>query len=87
MAGQWKAQALEREAEQALTELAAYDPRGRVKLYCGRCGQPALSEATPTILEHYTEAHETAPQAWLVGGFEWMHSVGYGPLDDDEVAR
>ena len=87
MTALWKRRAQRAEEQEALAELAAYDPRGRVKLYCGRCGQPALSEATPTILEHYTEAHETAPQAWLVGGFEWMHSVGYGPLDDDEVAR
>ena len=95
MTAQWKRQAQRAEAEQDRAELAAYDPRGRVRfirparshIICGRCGQPALSEATPTILEHYTEAHETAPQAWLVGGFEWMHSVGYGPLDDDEVTR
>lgn len=67
MAGQWKAQAIEREADTALAELAAYDPRGRVTVICGRCGQPALSEATPTILEHYKKAHETR----LVGSFEW----------------
>lgn len=75
MAGQWKAQAIEREADTALAELAAYDPRGRVRfirparshIICGRCGQPALSEATPTILEHYKKAHETR----LVGSFEW----------------
>ena len=83
MAGQWKAQALEREAEQALTELAAYDPRGRVKLYCGRCGEWTPSDDERTLPEHHEKTHG----ARLVGSFEWMHSVGYGPLDDDEVAR
>lgn len=70
MAGQWKAQAIEREADTALAELAAYDPRGRVTVICGRCGQPALSETTPTILAHYTEAHGKAPRQMVLGWFE-----------------
>ena len=71
-------------AEVGRGELAAYDPRGRVTVICGRCGQPALSETTPTILAHYKRAHDEEPQARLVGGNEWMHSLGYGPLDEDE---
>jgi len=75
MTAQWKRRAQRAEEQEALAELAAYDPRGRVRfirparshIICGRCGQPALSEATPTILEHYKKAHETR----LVGSFEW----------------
>ena len=78
MTALWKRQAQRAEAEQARAELAAYDPRGRVRfirparshIICGRCGQPALSEATPTILEHYTEAHGEAPRQMVLRRFE-----------------
>jgi len=56
--------------EDAFRELAAYDPRGRVTVICGRCGQPALSEKTPTILAHYTQAHGKAPRQLVLGRFE-----------------
>ena len=79
MTALWKRQAQRAEAEQAHTELAAYDPRGRVKLYCGRCGEWKPSDEERTLPEHHEKAH----RARLVGSFEWMHSVGYGPLDEE----
>lgn len=83
MTALWKRQAQRAEGQEALAELAAYDPRGRVKLYCGRCGEWKPSDEERTLPEHHEKTHG----ARLVGSFEWMHSVGYGPLDDDEVTR
>jgi len=83
MTALWKRRAQRAEERQALAELAAYDPRGRVKLYCGRCGEWKPSDEERTLPEHHEKTHG----ARLVGSFEWMHSVGYGPLDDDEVTR
>ena len=65
MTAQWKRRAQRAEEQEALAELAAYDPRGRVKLYCGRCGQEMTS------IERHYEQHGGMPQARLVGGHEW----------------
>jgi hypothetical protein len=70
MTALWKRRAQRAEEQEALAELAAYDPRGRVTVICGRCGQPALSEKTPTILAHYTQAHGKAPRQLVLGRFE-----------------
>ena len=85
MTALWKRQAQRAEERQLYEEIEqfAYDPRGRVKLYCGRCGEWKPSDDERTLPEHHEKTHG----ARLVGSFEWMHSVGYGPLDDDEVAR
>jgi len=79
MTAQWKRRAQRAEEQEARAELAAYDPRGRVKLYCGRCGEWKPSDEERTLPEHHEKAH----RARLVGSFEWMHSVGYGPLDEE----
>ena len=64
MTALWKRQARRAEERRALEELAI-DPRGRVKLYCGRCGQEMTS------IERHYEQHGGMPQARLVGGHEW----------------
>ena len=95
MTALWKRQAQRAEERRALEEamlriarrvqesvaetFAAYDPRGRVKLYCGRCGEWKPSDDERTLPEHHEKTHG----ARLVGSFEWMHSVGYGPLDEE----
>ena len=79
MTAQWKRRAQRAEEQEALAELAAYDPRGRVKLYCGRCGEWKPSDKERTLPEHHEKTHG----ARLVVSFEWMHSVGYGPLDEE----
>ena len=96
MTALWKRQAERAEERRALTELEwglpppdvqddclghmlTPDPRGRVKLYCGRCGEWKPSDEERTLPEHHEKSHG----ARLVGSFEWMHSVGYGPLDEE----
>lgn len=84
MTAQWKRQAERAEERQALDELAHADPRGRVRLICGRCGDWEPSDTERTIDAHYAAAHGRE-EARLVGGFEWMHSAAGVPLDGEEA--
>lgn len=57
---------------------------------CGRCGQQFDSLPTDEhgpivrLVEHWKRRHESGLVCSLFSGF--LHSVGYGPLDEGEVA-
>lgn len=70
MTAAWKRQAERAEERTALDELARADPRGRVVLICGRCGEWQPSDGGRTIYQHYQRAHGRT-EARLVGSFEW----------------